>query len=505
MRVAPLPRRKGRFWQRSDAIRDVLAASDGQVVQLVDTQAATARFVYSSSAGEGIFIADGLARTGSDKTYQLWLIDVAGASSAGLFETDDGSATEVVSADLADVVAVALTRSARLAAFRDGRGPGWRAAFTGLLVVAMASASFTIVAFGILATFLIEDLGITRTQVGLLIAVSSVGAAVTSPFIGRATDRVGGRAALAGLFACSALALLALAAAPVYAAMFGGALIFAIAQSGGNPATNKLIALHLPGGRRGLVTGIKQSGVQASVFLGGLLVPSAAIALGWRPTLVLVAVVPLLAIPLTAAVIPRDRPLVIAESAAVGALPSAIWFLAAYGFLLGFSGGATFLVPLYAEEVLGLSVRIGGAAIGVMGFTATFGRIAWARIAERGHGYEQSLGWIAALSVAATGALFAAQEAGVALLWIGAVLTGLSSSAWNSVGMLAVMMEAGSARAGQASGIVMFGFLTGVGVAPPLFGWTVDRTGSYASMWTMSIVAAVIATGVTIAWQFRSR
>ena len=91
MRVAPLPRRKGRFWQRSDAIRDVLAASDGQVVQLVDTQAATARFVYSSSAGEGIFIADGLARTGSDKTYQLWLIDVAGASSAGLFETVTGA------------------------------------------------------------------------------------------------------------------------------------------------------------------------------------------------------------------------------------------------------------------------------------------------------------------------------------------------------------------------------------------------------------------------------
>ena len=85
------------------------------------------------------------------------------------------------------------------------------------------------------------------------------------------------------------------------------------------------------------------------------------------------------------------------------------------------------------------------------------------------------------------------------------MLTGLSSSTWTSVGMLAVMLGAGPARSGRASGIVMFGFLTGLGVAPPLFGWTVDRTGSYASMWTMSIVAAVIATGVTIAWQFRSR
>jgi predicted MFS family arabinose efflux permease len=242
------------------------------------------------------------------------------------------------------------------------------------------------------------------------------------------------------------------------------------------------------------------------VFLGGLIVPSAAIALGWRPTLVLVALIPVVAVPLALAVLPADRPAAVATTGSPDEpLPEAIRFLAAYGFLLGFAGGVTFLVPLYAEEALGLSPRVGGAAVGVMGFTAIFGRIGWARVAERARRYEASLAWIAALSVLATAALFAAEGGGVALLWIGVVLTGLSSSTWNSVGMLAVMLEAGPARSGRASGVVMFGFLTGLGVAPPLFGWTVDLTGSYATMWVASIAAAVAATVLTIGWQARTR
>ncbi len=376
--------------------------------------------------------------------------------------------------------------------------PGRRAAFTGLLLAAMASGTFLIVALGLLATFLIDEFAISRAQLGVVIAVASVGGALASPPAGRITDRIGGRNAFALLFAMSAGAFLLLAAAPGYLLLFPAAVLAGAAQSAANPSTNKLIALHLPFGQRGTVTGIKQSGVQVGVFVGGLAVPSAALAIGWRPTVVLVALVPLAALPLALAVVPRDRPVREARSGRAVPLPPAIAWLTAYGFLLGLAGAVTFLVPLFAEEALGLSPAVGGAAAGVIGLVAAFGRIGWARAAERLDRYAAPLALIAVLSVGASAVLLAATTVGGAALWAGAVLTGISSSTWNSVGMLAVMDEAGPAQAGRASGYVMFGFLTGLGAGPPLYGFTVDLSGSYATMWWLSMAAA--GAGAAVAW-----
>jgi cyanate permease len=66
--------------------------------------------------------------------------------------------------------------------------------------------------------------------------------------------------------------------------------------------------------------------------------------------------------------------------------------------------------------------------------------------------------------------------------------------------MLAVINDAG-AGTGRASGIVLFGFLTGLGIGPPIYGATVDATGSYTAMWVMSIGAAAITVGIVWLWR----
>ncbi len=384
--------------------------------------------------------------------------------------------------------------------------PARRAAFGGLLVTAMASGTFLTVALGLLATYLLDEFGITRAQLGVVIAVTAIGGALLSPVAGRVADHAGGKAAFAGLFAISAAGFLLLAAAPGYLLLFPAGVLAAAAQAAANPATNKLIALHLPLGRRGVMTGIKQSGVQFGIFTGGLAVPAGAESLGWRPTVVLVALVPLVALPLALAVVPRDRPAAAARPRRTGGpLPGAIGWLAWYGALRGFASSTTFLVPLFVEEALGRSPVVGGAAAGTIGLVAAFGRIGWARAAEQLGTYVLPLGWIAALSVVAAGTLGAATTLGLGALWVGVVLTGVSASTWNSVGMLAVMDEAGPERAGRASGVVMFGFLAGLGLGPPAFGLAVDVTGSYAPMWSMSAAAAVAATVLTEVWRRRRR
>ena len=66
--------------------------------------------------------------------------------------------------------------------------------------------------------------------------------------------------------------------------------------------------------------------------------------------------------------------------------------------------------------------------------------------------------------------------------------------------MLAVMHDAGTEAAGRASGRVMFGYLIGLGVAPPLYGRTVDVTGSYVTMWWIAIGAFAAAALLVLAW-----
>ncbi len=370
-----------------------------------------------------------------------------------------------------------------------------------MLFIAMGAATFTAASLGILATFIIDDLSITRAELGAILAVVNIAAAVLSPIAGRITDRIGGKRAIVTLFVLSGTTFLLLGTAVGYAMLFLGALAGAFSQATANPATNKLIAEDLPAGERGVITGVKQSGVQAGIFLGGLVVPSLAIALGWRGAYLVVAAVPLVFAALAVWLIPAAAPASETQRASrSGRLPAAIWWLAGYGFLLGFSGAVTYLVPLFAEESLGLSPVLGGIAAAVIAFTAVPGRILWSRYAERSGAFRGSLGVMAALSVAAAVLFYASGASAAWLLWPAAMLIASGSSSWNSVGMLAVMVEAGIGSTGRASGVVLFGFLTGLGIAPPIFGAIVDRTGSYDLMWLLSALSAAAAGAVIVVW-----
>ena len=377
-----------------------------------------------------------------------------------------------------------------------------RTLFGSMLFVAMAAATFTPASLGILATFIIDDLAISRAELGIVLGLVNVAAAVLSPAAGRITDRIGGKKAIIALFVTAGATFLILGTAVAYAVLFVGALTGAFAQATANPATNKLIAEDVPAGRRGVITGVKQSGVQAGIFLGGLTVPTLAITLGWRGAYLVVAVVPLVFAAVAAWAIPA-APKATTEhrTRSRGPLPPAIWWLAGFGFLMGLSGAVTFLVPLFAEEVLGFSPVVGGFAAAVIAFVAVPGRILWSRYAERSGAFRGSLGAMAVLSIVAAVLFYASGVVAAWLLWPAAVLIAVGSSSWNSVGMVAVMVEAGVASTGRASGIVLFGFLTGLGIAPPIFGAIIDHTGSYGLMWLLSALAAAGSASVILAWR----
>lgn len=382
-----------------------------------------------------------------------------------------------------------------------------RVAFTSLLATAMAVATFAGPAFSVLARFIIDELALTRGEFGWAVAAFSVVGAMASPAVGRLTDVVGGRKAITGVFAVGGLGLLAISVAPSYWWLIAASMLTGAAQASGNPGTNKLISVHIPEGRRGAVTGLKQSGVQAGVFLAGILLPAGALAWGWRPTVAIAGVLALLAIGLVNLVVPVDSVQEARSQTAdrVAWSPPILW-LTFYGALMGAAGGAVYTyTPLYGEEAVGLSVSVAGSVAGLAGLIAVFSRIWWARWSERRADYAGVLMVIAFFGVLFVGAMILATTAGAAFLWVGALGLGATATAWNSVGMLAVMAYAGTESAGGASGVVLLGFLSGFGLGPPIFGWAVDRFDSYGpSLWGALAVFLAAAT-VALIWRATSR
>ncbi|MDH3607285.1 MAG: MFS transporter [Acidimicrobiia bacterium] len=377
--------------------------------------------------------------------------------------------------------------------------------FAGLLMWVMVGATAITTIIPVLATFLIDDFGVTKVEIGAIGLVVNVLAAVASPFAGRIADRIGGENAALIVLVGAAVAAVLVAGAPVFPAVFVGGSVAAITAAGANPGTNKLIAEHIERGRRGLITGLKQTGPQVGALFAGLLAPWGATAFGWRPTLIIMAVALVLPVPFLMRMTTPASAVQSDNGAPMAPLPSGIWWVAAYGGLLGLGGSAVFLLPLFVEERLGQTPRVAGLATALLGGIAIFGRLQWARTVERRTSQANTLAMLSLVAIVATILMLISTTAGIGWMWAGTVAFGLSAASWTAVGSMAVMAIVGSSEAGRASGVVWFGFLTGYGLGPPLYGFTVDKTGSYTVMWWLALGMFLLATGVALGWAHTQR
>ena len=364
-----------------------------------------------------------------------------------------------------------------------------RILFASVLSSTMGAATFALTCYAVLAADLIAEFDVDRWQIGALVTAMSLGGALISPRVGSITDAMGAKRAASSTILLGTVALVGLAVAPSYWLIVVAALVGGIAQAMANPATNKLIALHIAPGRRGVITGIKQSGVTAASALGGVLLPPVAIVAGWRWAVGLFALLATGGWVLSLLLPPDPVQGPGATTAAGAPLDPYIYRVAIYGFVLGGAGTAIFtFLPLYAEESLGLGPSSAGLAVAVVGVAGVAGRILWGRFAEITFGTWRSLEYIAVIAATAAAVLVVAPNA-TWLLWVAAVLTGFSASAWNAVGMLAVIETVTPAQAGRASGVVLLGFLSGLGLGAPVFGYSIDRLGTYGPGWTAVAVS----------------
>lgn len=370
-----------------------------------------------------------------------------------------------------------------------------RFSFSGLLALTMLLSTLAPVVFAVLGKNLIDEFGVERWQLGALVSFATLGGALVARKAGSLVDRFGGRAGALATISLTGLGVAGMALSPSFALLALAAVVHGLSQGIANPATNHLISDMVPAGRRGLITGIKQSGVQAGTFLGGLLLPPLARVWGWRGA-VASALAPAVIGLVGAVRLPARAGEPSSSPPPALRVDPFIRRLAAYGFLLGMAGTAVFTyMPLFAQERLGLTAQAAGAALALSGGVSVLARILLGRQAERSGRFARYLALLAIGSALSTAGFLLGSAV---WLWPAAVGIGLTASSWNSVGMQAVISTVPLESAGRASGTVLAGFLVGLTAGAPLFGWSVDRTNSYTAGWlTVSglfLLAAVVIT-----------
>lgn len=372
---------------------------------------------------------------------------------------------------------------------------------TGIVTGGMAFGQQYLFVLSALAPFIVSELSLSRSSFGAVITLSYVATVGLSLLTGGLVDVVGGRRALGALLVIVPASLLVTALAPNYPALLAAAVVAGVGQAFSLPSTNKLVATHVPGERQSAAIGIKQSGVQLGALLSGLVLPTLAVALGWRGALSLVALAPLVLLPVLLWFVPVDAPVGPQRLLRLPGLPSGpTRWLMAYSLLLGSGTAATnSFLPLYAHDALGLTEAQAGIVLAVVGISGVLARIVWTMVSDRMRDASLALAMLAVAAVAFAVVVSLAARLGIVVLWLGALGLGASAVAGNAVSTLMVVRESGLRRMGETSALVGMSFFAGFVVSPPLFGALTDATGSYGAGWLMVSVlfagaAAVSAT-----------
>jgi len=372
----------------------------------------------------------------------------------------------------------------------------------------MVSTAFQIFALAVLASRLIDDFGLSRFEIGLIGSLNTGLGALSAPLSGRLTDRIGARQAAIAAQLITAVGFVLMSLSTTTVMLVLATAVLGVPQGWGNPATNALIAERVPPGRRGTVTGIKQSGVTLGLFLAGATLPSLSDAFGtWRGATWVYAGV-FACFGLLPLLLPREPAERFAEPGSTNAESAdtrsdrshmrRIWLLTFYAFLMGNAGGAiSRFLALFAEEEVGMSNATAGFVVALSGLFGMATRIIAGKLAEHRIAPMRLLSILAVVGMSASLLLMVTTTVGAWILWPIALLMAIGHAAWNAVAMLAIIIGVPRSEAGRASGIVMFGFLGGLALGAPIAGLVVDASGSYQPMFIGATVLAAIAALAT--------
>ncbi|MBI3060551.1 MAG: MFS transporter [Deltaproteobacteria bacterium] len=370
-----------------------------------------------------------------------------------------------------------------------------------LFVATLSQISMAVIHLGIpaLIPLIQEELGLTRTEVGLLSSILNGGVVVAAIAAGKAADHFGERLIIAYGAMASGLIVMGMNWTTSFATLSPVLLLLGLATATSTPAGSKAVAGWFDESERGTAMGLRQMGIPLGGAIAAMTLPSVALRYGWRLAL---AFAGLCAIGMGFAALRlyREPPY---DLRSVGKPASGLKDLLQrrdiraalfYVFILGGSQWCYLTyMELYLSETLGYSVTLAATLLALGQFCGVGGRVFWGFLSDRFFGSRRKptllvVGFLAVLMTLWT-SLFS-PETPHGLVWLVVALLGLTLLGWKL---------AGSRIAGLAIGLSNTGAFLGIVVLPPLFGFVVDETGSYRLAW-MGLAAAVFAAVAALPW-----
>ncbi len=356
-----------------------------------------------------------------------------------------------------------------------------------------------------LAPFYQEELGLSRAQVGLFFSAFYLAMTGASFGAGWLADRLGIRkTTLQGhlvLGACTVAASMA----PSFAWAFASFFLAGLGYSFLNPASTKGVMVWFDRDGRATAMGIKQTGVPAGGVVAALLAAPMVLVIGWRGALAALGIINFFFGFVFAALWrePEDR-----DRTARPRSPSALenrGSLNVWSFLPASCGTAVFLVgqmalitylPLYLKDSMGFSAYWASQVLAVTQAGAMFGRIGWGVASDRLFGGRRK---IVLLIIGIMGSLLLlalslmSLRSPLSLLLLVVFLSGLCLVGYQGVSYALIGELAGRARTGAALGLMITINAAAATLGTPLFGFIVDRSGSYGIAW--QALAGAVAVG----------
>jgi ACS family hexuronate transporter-like MFS transporter len=154
-------------------------------------------------------------------------------------------------------------------------------------------------------------------------------------------------------------------------------------------------------------------------------------------------------------------------------------------------------IPLYLKDAMGFSAYWASQALALTQGGAMIGRIGWGVASDRLFGGRRKIvliliGLLSAILIAALGAM--TRQSSLYSLLLVLFLSGICLVGYQGVSYALIGELAGKARTGAALGMMITINAACATLGTPLFGYIVDRTGSYGTAW--QALAGALSLGV---------
>lgn len=397
----------------------------------------------------------------------------------------------------------------------SGERARWRA--LGVFTVVYMLSGFLGMGVAPLAPFIQEDMGLSRTELGLFISLLYLGSICTGLLAGWLSDRWSiYKILITGLLVQGILigSVWKVSLFPVMLVLF---FLAGFGYGTVNPATSKGIIFWFPPERRATAMAVKQMGFTVGSMLASVSLPVLANSTGWRKSILAASVLALicglasfLAYPAHAE---RGRMAVslttekqrVLKNAWIGEVIA--WSLIGI-FFAALQGAGTAYLAVYLVEKFSYSTVAAGFFLAVAQGSGALGRVLWGWASDNWFKNRQKeivcIGFIAAAVSVLLGVL--PQNTPHFLIGFLAAVFGFTAIGYNAVFLTLVGEVAGPDKAGQATGLAITIAYLGIIAGPPVFGMIADLTNDYVISWIVyGVVLAAVNCAALVYMRLKAR